>query len=117
MYLLMKEAPVRELLKRIKSPKEHLLYIKKILDAFIYPFRSHADEIEQSGACDLPEPLTKRELEVLRKLSRGLTNREIAADMFISLNTVKAHLKNLYGKLEVTSRAKAVSRAGELNLI
>ena len=53
--------------------------------------------------------LTAREQELLASLSRGRTNQQIAGDLSISLNTVKFHLKNLYGKLDVKNRAQAVA--------
>lgn len=55
----------------------------------------------------LIEPLTKRELELLELLCRGLTNQEIASQIYVSVNTVKTHLKNLYLKLGVRNRAEA----------
>jgi DNA-binding CsgD family transcriptional regulator len=68
-------------------------------------------------AAGLPEPLTERELEVARLLVMGHSNEEIAAAMFVSVNTVKTHLKNLYGKLAVRSRTEAVARCIELQLL
>jgi LuxR family transcriptional regulator, maltose regulon positive regulatory protein len=65
----------------------------------------------------LPEPLTDRELTVLEHLPTMLSNAEIAGQMFVSVNTVKAHLKSLYRKLDVTSRRQAVQRGRELNLL
>jgi LuxR family maltose regulon positive regulatory protein len=59
----------------------------------------------------LVEPLSERELEVLQLIAGGLTNREIASRLFLSLNTVKAHTRNIYGKLGVRSRTQAVARA------
>jgi LuxR family maltose regulon positive regulatory protein len=72
-----------------------------------------------SGSCSLllAEPLSKRELEVLRLLAAGLANAEIAAEFFISVGTVKRHLSNLYSKLGVTSRTSAVARAHDLGLL
>ncbi len=63
------------------------------------------------------EPLTGRELEVLRHVSGMLRNHEIASEMHISLHTVKAHLKNIYCKLAATHRGEAVRRARQLGLI
>jgi Response regulator containing a CheY-like receiver domain and an HTH DNA-binding domain len=56
-------------------------------------------------------PLTKRELEILRALAQGLTREEIAVDRFISVNTVKTYIRSIYNKLDVPNRAKAVSIA------
>ena len=61
--------------------------------------------------------LTSRELEVLRLLVAGGSNREIADALFVSPRTVQAHLANLFGKLEVHTRAGAVARAYELGLV
>lgn len=63
------------------------------------------------------EPLTDREAEVLSLLAAGMSNAEIGATLFISTNTVKSHLKNVYGKLGVESRTGALSRAFELGII
>jgi LuxR family maltose regulon positive regulatory protein len=56
-------------------------------------------------------------LDVLRLLSEGYSNQEIAARMVVSLNTVKKHTSNLYGKLGVTSRTQAIALARQLGLI
>jgi LuxR family maltose regulon positive regulatory protein len=65
----------------------------------------------------LLEPLSERELEVLRLVADGLSNREIAQRLFVSVGTVKAHVHHIYGKLLVRSRTQAVARARELQLI
>jgi LuxR family maltose regulon positive regulatory protein len=65
----------------------------------------------------LVEPLTDRELEVLQLLAEGLSNREIGRHLFVSLPTVKSHTRNLYGKLDVHSRAQAVARARALGIL
>ena len=61
--------------------------------------------------------LSKRELEILGLLSKGLSNQEIASKLFISLSTVKTHNQNLFEKLEVERRTQAVEKAKRLNLI
>jgi LuxR family transcriptional regulator, maltose regulon positive regulatory protein len=63
------------------------------------------------------EPLTEREQEVLRHLSGMLNTAEVAGEMYISVNTVKTHLKSIYRKLAATHRGEAVRRARQLNLI
>jgi LuxR family maltose regulon positive regulatory protein len=65
----------------------------------------------------LIEPLSERELEVLRLMAAGLSNREIAAELIIAMGTVKAHLHNIYGKLGVQGRMQAAARARELHLL
>ncbi|MEV6302947.1 LuxR C-terminal-related transcriptional regulator [Actinoplanes sp. NPDC051861] len=65
----------------------------------------------------LPEPLSERELEVLRFLPTVLAAHEIADELGISVNTVKAHMRSIYRKLGVARRREAVIRAGELDLI
>lgn len=64
----------------------------------------------------LVEPLTSRELEVLRLTAAGLSNAAIAAQLVVSVGTVKSHLKHIYGKLAVQSRTQAVARARALDL-
>jgi LuxR family maltose regulon positive regulatory protein len=65
----------------------------------------------------LVEPLTARELEILRLVAEGLRNQEIADRLVISLATVKRHIANIYGKLAVDHRTAAVARASELRLL
>jgi ATP/maltotriose-dependent transcriptional regulator MalT len=65
----------------------------------------------------LAEPLSERELEVLRLIAAGLRNAEIAAQLFLSQGTVHRHLHNLYGKLGVSGRTNAVARARALGLL
>jgi LuxR family maltose regulon positive regulatory protein len=65
----------------------------------------------------LADPLTDRELSVLQFLPTMMTNGEIAADLYVSVNTVKAHLKRIFLKLDVTSKRQAVQRARELGLL
>jgi LuxR family maltose regulon positive regulatory protein len=63
------------------------------------------------------EPLSERELEVLRLIAAGLSNREIAQELVIAISTAKTHINNIYRKLDVSSRTQAVARARELNLL
>jgi ATP/maltotriose-dependent transcriptional regulator MalT len=65
----------------------------------------------------LPEPLTERELAVLRLIAAGRSNREIAGELFIAVSTVKWYTGNLFGKLGTRSRTAAIVRARELGLL
>ena len=61
--------------------------------------------------------ISERELEVLRRLAAGQSNKEIARELEVSPNTVKTHLANLYAKLEVSRRTEAIRRGRELGMI
>lgn len=76
----------------------------------LHPAASHP-------AQSLIDPLTERELEVLREIARGLTNQQIAAELFISLGTAKWYSSQIFRKLGVKNRTQAVARARELGLI
>jgi DNA-binding CsgD family transcriptional regulator len=65
---------------------------------------------------ELVEPLSTRELEVLQLVDQGLSNQEIAARLNIAASTVKTHINNIYGKLDVQTRTQAIRRARELGL-
>ncbi len=78
---------------------------------------SPAEISDQFSPYPLIEPLTKREQELLHLLATGLTNQEIATKLYIALSTVKRHNINIYGKLGVRNRTKAVAKARKLNLI
>ena len=72
--------------------------------------RAHAADV-------LAEPLSQREQAILGYLPTMMSNSEIAAEMYFSVNTVKTHLKSIYRKLDVTRRRQAVERARSLSLI
>ena len=65
----------------------------------------------------LIEPLSERELDVLRLLGTDLDGPDIARELVVSLNTVRTHTKNIYAKLGVNNRRAAVRRAAELDLL
>jgi LuxR family maltose regulon positive regulatory protein len=72
---------------------------------------------EGHAARELLEPLSARETVVLRYLPTLLSNQEIAGELFVSVNTVKTHLKSIYRKLGVSDRREAVRLARELRLV
>jgi LuxR family maltose regulon positive regulatory protein len=63
------------------------------------------------------EPLSERELEVLRLVAEGLSNQEIGDRLFIALDTVKGHNRRVFEKLQVERRTEAIARARELALL
>ncbi|MBN1459913.1 MAG: hypothetical protein JXA57_10260 [Armatimonadetes bacterium] len=94
-------------------------YLDMVLAGFSSPGRSsrssHLEETSLEQA--VLEPLTSRETEVLRLLEQGLSNRQLAARLFLSEGTVKTHTHRLYRKLGVGSRTAALARARELHLL
>jgi LuxR family maltose regulon positive regulatory protein len=65
----------------------------------------------------LPEPLSERELDILRLIAAGRSNQEIAEKLVIALSTVKSHINNLYGKLGTNRRTEAIAIAREMGLL
>jgi LuxR family maltose regulon positive regulatory protein len=120
--------PMKQVLQSLLDPlrdqksslaRASAAFVAKLLAAFSrieekglrteYQNREHSVLSPQSSA--LAEPLTRREQEILRLLIAGASNQQIAAELVISLSTVKKHVSNLLGKLGVTSRSQAIARA------
>jgi len=93
-------------------------YVQKLLAAFPVeePEQVALPQI-QSPDSKLIEPLSNRELEVLQLLAEGLTNKEIATGLYLSLHTVKVHARNIYSKLGVSNRAQAGAKARALGIL
>ncbi len=107
--------PLAELLTRMKDEGGRMNnYVQKILSAFGLKTTFHPSSFILHP---LVEPLSTREREVLRLIAQGLSNQEIAERLVVSLSTVKTHINNLYGKLDVRTRTQALARARELKLI
>jgi len=101
-------ALLREVVKRGMAP----VFAQQVLEAF-----GETAVSPPPTAHPLPDPLSERELEVLKLLATALTGPEIARELVISLNTMRTHTKNIYSKLGVNSRRTAVRRAADLNLL
>jgi LuxR family transcriptional regulator, maltose regulon positive regulatory protein len=92
-------------------------YVAKLLDAFRGTPASGVVRRSQGKTTGLIEPLTTRELEVLRLIAAGDSNRTIAEKLVITVSAVKKHTGNIFGKLNVNSRTQALVRARQLGLL
>ena len=106
--------PTAELLERqARLRTTHASLIAEILNLL----SGHTPAARAKDAAPLQEPLSESELRVLRYLPTNLRGPEIAAELFVSLSTIRTHMRNVYAKLGVHSRADAVKRARELGLL
>ncbi len=99
------------LLKQVYLASSQKAYLLRLLDAF------GVSTAAGQPAAQLPEPLTEREVDVLRAIAEGLKYEEIAARLYISLNTVRFYVKAIYGKLGVNNRTRAVDEARRLGIL
>jgi LuxR family maltose regulon positive regulatory protein len=104
--------PMACLLRRALSEGIVPSYVSRLLTAF-----GESTPPSLPVALALVEPLTERELEVLRLIATGLSNREIAQELVVAVSTVKTHINHLYGKLDAKSRTQAVAQARVLDLL
>jgi ATP/maltotriose-dependent transcriptional regulator MalT len=74
-----------------------------------------AEKLNSNLSALMQTPLTKREIDVLFELSKGKENKEIASDLFLSVNTVRSHLLKIYDKLDVKNRTQAIKKAENIN--
>jgi len=92
-------------------------YTGKLLAVFKAEEQKRADTSYRPPAQPLIEPLSHRELEVLHLIAQGLSNQEICERLYLALDTVKGHNRNIFDKLQVQRRTEAVARARELGLL
>jgi LuxR family maltose regulon positive regulatory protein len=104
-----------EMLHRARAAGLQTAYLDKLL-ACMEPKRKH-QPLQLTADSRLLEALSDREMEVLNLLARGFTDKKIAETLVIARETVHKHLKNIYEKLDVHSRAEAVALARELGLL
>ena len=119
-------APMMEMLQQLAKKNIAKAYIGRILAAFAEDERrrsqthadSHASQADsQRSRSSLLESLTNREVTILELLAQRLQNKEIADKLFVSTETVKTHLQNVYQKLNAKNRRQAIVRAKDLGLI
>jgi LuxR family maltose regulon positive regulatory protein len=109
--------PVRELLVKAlaRGAGPHKAYIERLLSAFGAAPEEKVQRLVPTS--ELVEPLTERELQVLRLIATELTSPEMAKELVISVNTVRTHIQHIYQKLGVHGRYEAVMCAREHNLL
>lgn len=117
-----------ELLREVERSGESVALAREMRAAILGEQRSPVEKAiegdsrppstdQKSTQPGLIEPLTEREKDILGLIAGGLTNREIAAQLFLSINTIKTYTSRIYGKLGVHNRAEAVDRAHELGFL
>jgi len=109
--------PMASLLTKVAKPRAGSDYVRRLLAASRRPAGRPAGAPIGGNSQRLVEPLSDRELDVLRLLGSDLDGPVIARELSISLNTLRTHTKSIYAKLGVTSRRAAVSKGAELSLL
>jgi len=111
---LLKDAPPEELLQGIRAVAAGQSLLPPQIAAKVMQVISQGGP---GGKSESADQLTERELEILGLMAQGAANKEIAASLYISENTVKTHISNLFQKLDVRDRTEAVTRALSRGLI
>ena len=112
---LLKSARGQDIIKAIRSIQagESVLH-PNIIEKLLKRAMGKSAGIEGSS---IHEPLSARETEMLKLLAKGMSNKQIAAELYISLRTVKAHLSNIFTKMKVASRSEALVEALKWGLV
>lgn len=105
-------APMARLLRRMLARSSDPDYVRRLLGALGEPVKT-----EPRTASKLIDRLSPRELEVLHLIVDGATNKDIADELVLTINTVKRHISNIFRKLAVSNRTQAIARARQLNLL
>lgn len=98
------------------NPADLLVHIKEVFDGGS-PMSSQVARRIISSFRIIENPLSERETEVLKMLSKGMNYKDVADEIFLSPHTVKTHIKNIYSKLHVNNRAEAIYKAFKQKLI
>jgi LuxR family maltose regulon positive regulatory protein len=105
------------LLRNLRSDRDTPQAFDPYLVSLLAACRTTFGESTRPQPEALPDPLTSRELEIMRMICKGYSNPEIANELVVTINTIKKHTSNIYGKLGVRSRTQAIARTHELNLL
>lgn len=110
---LLKDAPMKQLIEAIQMAARRETFLQPSIAAKLVAELTR-QTVAPLSASMLTEPLTSREIEILRSVARGYSNREIAEEFLITEGTVKDHMTRILGKLGVRDRTQAVLKAQEL---
>jgi LuxR family maltose regulon positive regulatory protein len=110
-------APMAALLREARARGISIDYVTRLLAAFDRDVPPASTAPSRRSSSDDIEPLSGRELEVLRLIAEGASNREIAEQLVISVGTVKKHLNNIFLKLDAHSRTQVIAVARQQNLL
>ena len=120
---LLKDAPSAQLVEAIQAAARGESFLQTSVTAKVlaeFARLAQPPAAERAGlaaANELAEPLSERELEILRLVAGGASNKDIASQLFLAEGTVKNHVTSIFGKLGVSGRLHAVNRARELGLL
>jgi DNA-binding NarL/FixJ family response regulator len=113
---LLKDAPSESLFAAIRAAARGESFLQPSVTTRVLAEFTRLSDPAKPNQAELIEPLSERELEILRLVSQGASNREIADKLFITEGTVKNHVSNILGKLDVRDRTQAALKARELGL-
>jgi DNA-binding NarL/FixJ family response regulator len=114
---LLKDAPTEKLYEAIRAAAHGESFLQPSIAAKVVSEFSRLSNRPSTETSSLTEPLSEREIEVLRLVGSGYSNKQIASQLFIAEGTVKNHITSIFGKLEVTDRTQAALKAKEMKLI
>ena len=114
---LLKDVASEKLVEAIRAAAQGQTFLQPSVAAKVVAEFTRLSAAPTPDAQPLVEPLSERELEILRLIATGASNKEIAGELFITEGTVKNHVTNILGKLGVRDRTQAALKANELNLL
>jgi DNA-binding NarL/FixJ family response regulator len=114
---LLKDVSSEKLVEAIRTTARGESFLQPNIAAKLVAEFARLEETPSPPAQELVEPLSARELEILALVAAGASNKEIAAELFITEGTVKNHVTNILGKLGVRDRTQAALKAREMGLI
>jgi DNA-binding NarL/FixJ family response regulator len=114
---LLKDAPSARLVEAIQAAARGESFLQTSVTAKLLAEFNRLSQGQPAPGTGLAEPLSEREIEILRLVAGGASNKDIAARLFLAEGTVKNHVTSIFGKLGVSGRLHAVNKARELGLL